>query len=952
MTAKWGTELMPALYVDAKGAWLKEDGQISPILNERALKVLEQYDEVLLCNAALTLNLLGREHAVHENLYDILSLFAFVRPTAFCVPSALGLCEALNLAKSHVNILEDGWQVSFYDRAVRLLLTELHEQNQQDALDIAHFMGQHGWLWAPLILENSKEHTKNNPPKKALEQWHHLPRWTALGEKKNALNIAIPKEKGQEKLRQILKNTAREQRQGQDLYLQEVSKAFGLYDSESGPHVVVAEGETGVGKTLGYLTPAILWAHENDAPVWISTYSRYLQNQIEAEYHRSFTDDIGAPQEDSQKPSQDVAVRDIVVRQGRENYICLLNFEDALSDLAHTADRAITLGYVARWIGKTKTGNLLHGDFPTWLASIEKGRASFEELTDKRNQCIYRACPHYHQCFIEREQRLSEQAKIVISNHALSLIRLSYLHESSLTGENEVMKMIWDEAHHLFRVADDVFSVSLGIKELAYLRYWVLGRERAKGKLNQGLRKRLPYALSADAHIAEFVALLEEYSEELPTHFTLQQVMSHKTYSNIESFFFHLYNLVQRLGNEQDNHYSQEILVQDFFQLRHDIFPPSLQELRTALRNEAQALLSCMENLSGACLRLAESLKTLKENQTAMMENDLLRSEITSCIRSIEAVILPHYENYRLLLEDLLSEEDAASQNYIDRALIERNNGEVKDIAIVRNFLEPSKMLTQILHAHSSGLVFTSATLKNKRIEHPHEGWQETIKRIGLHYWPQSEKQMISYSSVLSPFRWAEHTKIFLIKDIDKRQIKNIEFAFAQLMNASGGGALGLFTALGRLKKVAPGLRAYLASKGMNLYVQHMDGMATSDLARIFSGDENSCLIGSDALRDGLDVVGQSLRLVIFERLPWPRPDILHKKRREIFGKKQYDTNEMGWRLRQAYGRLLRHENDKGIMVILDDYIPSQALASFPPDIKPERLSLAEAKVKIRDFLL
>ena len=70
--------------------------------------------------------------------------------------------------------------------------------------------------------------------------------------------------------------------------------------------VVLAEAGTGVGKTLGYIAPAGLWAEKNKGPVWISTFTRHLQRQIDSELERLFPD----PTERRQR---------VVVRKGREN---------------------------------------------------------------------------------------------------------------------------------------------------------------------------------------------------------------------------------------------------------------------------------------------------------------------------------------------------------------------------------------------------------------------------------------------------------------------------------------------------------------------------------------------------------------------------------------------------------------------------------------------------------
>ena len=98
--------------------------------------------------------------------------------------------------------------------------------------------------------------------------------------------------------------------------------------------LVLAEAGTGTGKTLGYLAPATLWA-KNGAPVWISTYTRTLQHQIASELTRLY-------------PDPNDWARKVVIREGA-SYLCLLNLEEALGQLAgaparHRAGSDGTLG--------------------------------------------------------------------------------------------------------------------------------------------------------------------------------------------------------------------------------------------------------------------------------------------------------------------------------------------------------------------------------------------------------------------------------------------------------------------------------------------------------------------------------------------------------------------------------------------------------------------------------
>ena len=81
-------------------------------------------------------------------------------------------------------------------------------------------------------------------------------------------------------------------------------------------------------------------------------------------------------------------------------------------------------------------------------------------------------------------------------------------------------------------------------------------------------------------------------------------------------------------------------------------------------------------------------------------------------------------------------------------------------------------------------------------------------------------------------------------------------------------------------------IAAPLAEAGLALYAQHVDRLDTGALVDLFRAEENACLLGTDALRDGVDVPGRSLRLVVFDKVPWPKPTILHKARRARFGKR------------------------------------------------------------------
>ena len=103
-----------------------------------------------------------------------------------------------------------------------------------------------------------------------------------------------------------------------------------------------------------------------------------------------------------------------------------------------------------------------------------------------------------------------------------------------------------------------------------------------------------------------------------------------------------------------------------------------------------------------------------------------------------------------------------------------------------------------------------------------------------------------------------------------------------------------------------------------------------------------------DAVRDGVDVPGRSLRLIVFDRVPWPRPDILHRARKAHWkaagaGANGYDDMLARLRLKQAYGRLIRRADDRGVFVMLDAAAPTRLFAALPDGVALQRVTLVEA---------
>jgi len=202
-----------------------------------------------------------------------------------------------------------------------------------------------------------------------------------------------------------------------------------------------------------------------------------------------------------------------------------------------------------------------------------------------------------------------------------------------------------------------------------------------------------------------------------------------------------------------------------------------------------------------------------------------------------------------------------------------------------------------------------------------------------------------------SPFDYAANARAFVVTDVGKDDPRQVAAAMRELFLAAGGGGLGLFTAIRRLRAVHERIAAPLADKGLALYAQHVDALEVGALVDIFRAEEDACLLGTDAVRDGVDVPGRSLRLLVFDRVPWPRPDILHKARRVRFGGKGYDDSIARGRIAQAFGRLIRRADDRGVFVMLDAAAPTRLFSSLPPGVEIQRMGLVEAIEATAAFL-
>jgi ATP-dependent DNA helicase DinG len=291
-----------------------------------------------------------------------------------------------------------------------------------------------------------------------------------------------------------------------------------------------------------------------------------------------------------------------------------------------------------------------------------------------------------------------------------------------------------------------------------------------------------------------------------------------------------------------------------------------------------------------------------------------------------------------------------AGPDTVEWLALDRVEGLETDVAVHRNWIDPGKPFAAAVASQAHGLVVTSATLTDGTCGDDADldlAWRAAEAETGLRHLPDRP----AAARIASPFDYRAQTRIFIIDDVPRGDTGQVAAAYASLFVSAGGGGLGLFTAITRLRAVHHRLAPVLEAQGLLLLAQHVDAMSTATLVDIFRAEEDSCLLGTDAVRDGVDVPGRSLRLLVFDRVPWPRPDILQRARRAAFGGAHYAERIARLRLRQGYGRLIRRADDRGVFAILDRALPSRLLAAFPPGVPVQRLPLVEAAAETARFL-
>jgi len=226
------------------------------------------------------------------------------------------------------------------------------------------------------------------------------------------------------------------------------------------------------------------------------------------------------------------------------------------------------------------------------------------------------------------------------------------------------------------------------------------------------------------------------------------------------------------------------------------------------------------------------------------------------------------------------------------------------------------QVLEEYLFSRKECVVLTSATLST-------EGHFEYIKgRLGL----GDTGELLLGSS----FDYMNAALVYIPDDIPDpgrsgyQQV--VERVLIDLCRTTGGRTLGLFTSHAALRATVEAIRTPLQEEDILVLGQGVDG-SPRQLLQAFKANPRAVLLGTASFWEGIDIVGESLSVLVMARLPFSVPtDPVFVARSELFDDpfNEYTLPQTVLRFKQGFGRLIRTRSDRGAIVVLDRRIKSK----------------------------